>query len=64
MSPAGLLRRTSGAQVEDTTLSVPDLYAAQFEAFAGSVARGEDPRASGLDGLRSAQVAERILSVR
>ena len=64
MSPSALLRRTTGPQIEDTTLPVPDLYAAQFEAFAGAVARGEEPSASGLDGLRSAQLVERILSVR
>lgn len=64
MSPSGLLRRTTGPQVADTTLAVPDLYAAQFEAFAEAVARGAEPSASGFDGLRSAQLAERILSVR
>jgi predicted dehydrogenase len=64
MSPSALLRRTTGPQVEDTTLPLPDLYAAQFEAFAEAVARGEEPSASGLDGLRSAQLVERILSVR
>jgi len=61
MSPSGLLRRTTGQQVADTTFSVPDLYAAQFEAFAQAVARGEEPNASGADGLRSAQLVERIL---
>jgi 1,5-anhydro-D-fructose reductase (1,5-anhydro-D-mannitol-forming) len=61
MSPSGLLRRSIGQQVTDTTLAVPDLYAAQFEAFAAAVARGDEPTASGADGLRSAQLAERIL---
>jgi 1,5-anhydro-D-fructose reductase (1,5-anhydro-D-mannitol-forming) len=61
MSPSGLLRRTTGQQVVDTTLPVPDLYAAQFEAFAAAVARGEEPNACGADGLRSAQLAERIV---
>ena len=61
MSPSGLLRRTTGQQVADATFPVPDLYAAQFEAFAEAVARGEEPNASGMDGLRSAQIAERIL---
>ena len=55
MNPTGLLRRITGARVEDVTLPVPDLYAAQFEAFADAVARGEEPSASGLDGLRSVQ---------
>ena len=61
MSPSGLLRRTTGQQLADATLPVPDLYAAQFEAFAEAVARGEEPNASGMDGLRSAQIGERIL---
>lgn len=62
MSPSGVLRRTSGQQVEDSTLPVPDLYAAQFEAFAAAVARGEEPNASGVDGLRSAALTDRILA--
>jgi len=62
MSPSGLFRRTTGPNVEDVTLPVPDLYAAQFEAFAEAVARGEEPNASGSDGLRSVQVTSRILA--
>lgn len=58
----GKLRRTSGTDIDERSLPMVDLFAAQFEAFARAVQRDEEPSASGLDGLRSAVLASRILA--
>jgi 1,5-anhydro-D-fructose reductase (1,5-anhydro-D-mannitol-forming) len=47
---------------QETLLSMPDLYAAQFVAFADAVARNQEPNASGADGLRSVLLADRLLA--
>jgi 1,5-anhydro-D-fructose reductase (1,5-anhydro-D-mannitol-forming) len=61
MAPAGLLVISRGDAHEERTLLVPDLYAAQLEAFAQAVAAGREPEASGADGLRSVLLSGRLL---
>jgi 1,5-anhydro-D-fructose reductase (1,5-anhydro-D-mannitol-forming) len=62
MAPTGRLQVTRGDTTEERTLPVPDLYAAQFEAFAQAAAAGREPDASGADGLRSVLLSARLLS--
>jgi 1,5-anhydro-D-fructose reductase (1,5-anhydro-D-mannitol-forming) len=64
MNPTGRLVRGSGAGVVESNLPLPDLYAAQFEAFAHALATGAEPNASGLDGLRSVALSRRLLAGR
>lgn len=61
MGPTGRLEITIDGQTETRELPVVDLYAAQFTAFSESVAKGETPSASGIDGLRSVELSRRIL---
>lgn len=61
MAPTGRLLVTRGDATEERNLPVPDLYAAQFEAFAQAAATGHEPDASGTDGLRSVLLSERLL---
>ena len=63
--PSSLGMNPTGALLHDgrlETLPVPDLYAAQFDAFAEAVERGVPPDAGGADGLRSVLLAERLLN--
>jgi len=62
MAPTGRLLVTRGDATEEQALPVPDLYAAQFEAFAQAVAAGREPDASGTDGLRSVLLGARLLA--
>ncbi len=62
MAPTGRLLVTRGDATEERALAVPDLYAAQFEAFAQAVAAGREPDASGTDGLRSVLLSARLLA--
>jgi 1,5-anhydro-D-fructose reductase (1,5-anhydro-D-mannitol-forming) len=61
MNPTGRLETVVDGVAETQELPVVDLYAAQFEAFAAAVSRGEPPSASGLDGLRSVALTRRLL---
>ena len=56
----GALVVTTAAGQTETPASTSDGYAATLAAFAGSVAAGEDPSPSGLDGLRSVQLTTAI----
>jgi 1,5-anhydro-D-fructose reductase (1,5-anhydro-D-mannitol-forming) len=62
MDPTGRLETVIDGRAEARDLPVVDLYRAQFEAFAGAVARGEPPSAGGWDGLRSVALTERVLA--
>lgn len=61
MTPTGRLATTIDGNAGARDFPVVDLYAAQFEAFAEAVASGTSPDASGLDGLKSVALCERLL---
>jgi 1,5-anhydro-D-fructose reductase (1,5-anhydro-D-mannitol-forming) len=60
MAPTGVLVRGSGAEQRESALPMPDLYAAQFEAFAAP--DGVPAYATGEDGLRSVALSRRLLA--
>jgi predicted dehydrogenase len=60
MAPTGLLVRGSGAEQRESLLPMPDLSAAQFEAFAAP--GGAPAYATGEDGLRSVALSRRLLA--
>ena len=62
MAPTGRLETVIDGQLQEQSLPVVDLYAAQFEAFASAVQRDEEPTASGHDGLASVVLAARLLA--
>lgn len=61
MAPTGRLATVIDGVAETRDFPVIDLYAAQFAAFADKVAKGQTPNASGLDGLKSVALCERLL---
>jgi len=62
MTPTGRLETLIDGKAQEHSFPVMDLYAAQFEAFAAMVQKGEQPSASGRDGLASIMLAERLLA--
>jgi 1,5-anhydro-D-fructose reductase (1,5-anhydro-D-mannitol-forming) len=48
-------------QYEERELPMPDMFVAQFEAFAEAVRTGGSPMATGADGLRSVELSQRII---
>ena len=61
MGLTGRLVVARDGETEEQDLPMPDIFAAQFDAYSNAVARGKLPDANGLDGLRSVQLAHRIL---
>jgi 1,5-anhydro-D-fructose reductase (1,5-anhydro-D-mannitol-forming) len=62
MAPTGRLETVIDGKAQEQSFPVVDLYAAQFEAFADAVRRGEEPSASGRDGLASVALTDRLLA--
>lgn len=56
----GLVRIVSDQLQRTADVAPHDVYSAQFEAFAASAAAGEQPSASGADGLAALQIAAAV----
>jgi 1,5-anhydro-D-fructose reductase (1,5-anhydro-D-mannitol-forming) len=62
MTPTGRLDLVIDGEEQSETYPVIDLYAAQFSDFSRNTAQGTTVNASGMDGLNSVLLSERILS--